>query len=219
MPTSVHSGLLLSGYGLDATKAVGASIARDYAVNNLLHLADEYAQVRVAWIAPTEGEGYVTGRTASITADRWYPIASFGAFPIALRQDGSSYRLRVRLGGSSSGGHAVKFRLVFAPQRDALDLVNTTAGDFIFETATTTSGTGAWLTGTSQGVEAWTTQVQIPPEYAATWMRETSTLSDIGGSAVGVQQCLVACSIFGSTANAASVPRLSGVYAAEFVGG
>lgn len=218
MPTSVHSGRLLSGLGLAAPGAIGASIARDYAINNLLHLADEYAQVRVAWIAPVESEGYISGRTSSLTADRWFPIGSFGPFPIALRESGDSYRLRVRVAGSSSGGHAVKFRIVLAPLREALDLVNTTTADFIFETATTTSGTGAWLTGASIGVEAWTTQVQLPAEYAAAWMRETATLTDVAGTAVGAQQCLVAVNVFGSTANTGSVPRLAGVYAAEFVG-
>lgn len=226
MSTSFLGGRLLGGatgsrdYRLVSQDPVGACISRDFVLNNLLHFADEFAQVRVAWSATASGyrngSGYLTGNTSLISADVWHPIVSFGPFPIALRQDGRSYRMRVRVAGASSGGHAVKFRMVLAPF-DAAPGVVSLNEDFIFETATTTSGTGAWLTGTSM-LSSWTTQVQISASSAAEWMATSRTISDISGNDTGVSQCLVNCNIFGSTANTGSTPRLHGLYAAEWVG-
>lgn len=221
MSTSPLGGRLLGNiYGLTQYTPVGAAIARDFAVNNLLHFADEYAQVRVAW-TPTVttysgGTGYLTGRTSALSVNIWYPIASYGPFPIALREDGRSYRLRVRIAGASSGGHAVKFRLVLAPQSEAPARV-TQSLDSIYETATTTSSTGAWLTGASV-LSSLATQVQATSEETSAWITTTSTLTDLAGDDTGASQCLVSCAIYGSTANVASIPRLHGVYAAEWIG-
>jgi hypothetical protein len=113
----------------------------------------------------------------------------------------------------------VKFRAVIAPDAaTALSLVNGATGDFIFETATTSSTTHAWLTGASAGANAWTTQIVIPAEYATAWTTATDTLDDLAGDSASVGQCLVSVTVFGSTANAASLPRLSGLYLAEWIG-
>lgn len=221
MSTSPLGGRLLSGYGLDQYKAIGAAISRDYATNNLLHFADEFAQVRVAWsstLATFTGQSdYITGRDSQ-DADTWYPIAAYGPFPIPLREDGRSYRCRVRIGGSSDGGEDVQFRLVLAPQREALALVNTVAEDFIYETVATSSTSAAWLTGQSIGEQELTTQVQIPARYTSAWMVETSTLADVGGAVVTASQCLVSACIFGKSLNNPDVPRLYGAMVGEWIG-
>jgi hypothetical protein len=221
MSTSPLGGRLLTGYGLDSYKAIGASVARDFATNNLLHYADEFAQVRSAWsttVAAFTGQNaYLTGPDDG-DADVWYPIIASPPFPIPLREDGRSYRMRVRIGGSSDGGELVQFRLVLAPQREALILVNAVNEDFIFETDATDVTTPAWLTGESQGAQALTTQVQIPAAYASSWMVETSTIADVGGAAVTASQCLVSLCIFGRSVNNPDFPRLEGLYAGEFIG-
>ncbi len=222
MPTSFHHGRLLQGNPPTQYDAIGASNTRDFVVNNLLHYADIFAQVRAAMALTKStysgGQGSISGY-GSPDADVWYPILDVGPFPIPLRADGSSYRLRIRIGGASSTGHAVKFLACLAPSATAaLGLANDIADDFQFETVTTSSTTHAWLTGASRGSEAWETQIVVPAIYAAAWTQTTDTLDDLGGDAVSVDQCLVHLVILGSTANAASVPQLSGLYAAEWIG-
>lgn len=224
MATSPLKGRLERGAvaALSSYQPISAESALNYRLNNLLHYADEYAQVRVNWMAPATawsgGQGYITGRTSSLTTGTYYPITSFGPFAITLRERDGSYRLRVRLAGASSAGNEVQFRAVLCPQRDAGILVNELATDFMFETGQVTSTSAAWLTGASLGDNAWETMVWIPPDWTAAWMTETSTLSDVGGDRVTVEQCLVSLNVFGRAVNAGSVPRLFGAYAAEYVG-
>ncbi len=216
MSTSPHEGRLLSGYALSSNRAIGASGAQDYALNNLLHYADEYAQVRVAF---STASIELTPRYSDNTVNRWYPIAAFGPFPVTLRASGKSYSLRVRVAGANSNNAStVKFRVVLSPQREAQTHANATLENFVFETATTSSSTSAWLTGTSQGTPSSTTLLNIPADYAAAWSTTTATLVDVGGYPVSVQQCLVSACVFGSTASLTSIPELHGLYLAEYVG-
>lgn len=227
MSTSPLGGRLLTDTTLfqGGNDPVDTTLVRDVVLNNLCHYADEFAQVRVNWSAGltayTNGNEYITPRTTGLIVDPWFFIAAFGPFPISLRQTtgigGASYRLRVRLAGSSSAGHAVTFRAVLASYSAGQSAVNGALDDHIFE-ATTSSTTMAWLTGTSQGANAWPTQVVVPSSYVGPWMVPVNTLDDLGGNPVAVNQCLVSLHIFASTANTSSVPRLGAVYAAEWIG-
>lgn len=221
MSTSPLGGRLLSGVGIAAQGAIGAGISRDFATNNLLHFADEFAQVRAAWsttlAAFTGQSAYLTGRTDG-SADVWYPVIASQAFPVPLREDGRSYRLRVRIGGSSDGGELVQFRIVLAPQGEAGVLVNTVNEDFIYETDETLVTTPAWLTGASQGSQAFTTQIEIPASYVSAWMVETPTIADVAGAAVTAPQCLVSLCVFGRSLNNPDFPRLEALYAGEWIG-
>jgi hypothetical protein len=227
MSTSPLGGRLLTDTTLfqGGNDPVDTVIVRDVVLNNLCHYADEFAQVRVNWSAGqtayTNGSGYLTTRTTGLTTSPWFYIASFGPFPITLRQTtgigGASYRLRVRLAGSSSAGAAVTFRAVVASYSSGQSSVTGALDDHIFE-ATTSSTTMGWLTGTSQGVNAWTTQVVLPSSYVGPWMVPVGTLTDLGGDPAAVTQCLVSLHVFANTANATSVPRLGAVYAAEWIG-
>lgn len=204
-----------------ATYPVGPVVARDVICNNLDHYADEMAQVRFQFV-PTvtyaAAKSFLTPRTSGVVVNTWYQVAASAPFPISLRADGTSYRLRMRLGGASSGGHAVKFAAVLAPVGAAQAVVNESSSDASFETATTTSATAAWLTGASQGSGAYTTMVTLSAAEAALYSRMTDTPVDLSGARSAVAQCLVSIVVFGSTANTGSVPRLYGVHAEEFVG-
>ena len=226
MSTSPLSGRLLTDTTLfqGGNDPVDTTITRDVIVNNLCHFADEFAQVRVNWSAGqtayTNGSGYLTTRTSSLRTTYRYHIASFGPFPIALRQSnastGASYRLRVRLAGASSDGNAVTFYAVLGPPYAATALAYY-AEDLTWA-ANTSSTTMGWLTGASSGANNWSTQVVVPGSYLSRMLTETATKDDLGGNRAGVQQCLVSLHVFASVQIATSVPRLGAVYAAEWVG-
>lgn len=204
-----------------AKQPVGAVVARDVICNNLDHYADSMAQVRFAWAPGTStyaSKSYLTPRTTGVVVNTWYQIAASHAFPLPARADGTGYKIRVRLGGASSGGHAVKFAIVLAPVGSAQAVVTASASDASFETATTTSATAAWLTGASQGSGAYTTMVALSASEVGLYTRLTDTPVDLSGARSAVAQCLVNLVVFGSTANTGSVPRLYGVAAEEWIG-
>lgn len=83
------------GWGVGNDPA-SSSLVRDGYVENACHLADSAGQVRVAW----SSKG--TALTAGDSVDKPAKIVSFGPFPLTLREDGSSFRMRVRLHATCS---------------------------------------------------------------------------------------------------------------------
>jgi len=207
-----------SQFGTGGTSPISAVYARRVLLNNLCHYADVFGQVRAAWSSsPRVGLPYLTTTTGSKSANTPYPIWST-TFPIALRASLASYKLRVRIAGASSDGvTAVRFRAVLAPAT-SLGRVVASAVDSVFLTATTTSATGAWLTGASQGSGAYTTMIALTESEVTDALTMTSTPADVAGAGRAVAQCLVTLAVYGQTANTVSTPRLHGVYAAEWVG-
>lgn len=207
-----------SQFGTGGESPISAPYARRVALNNLCHYADVFGQVRASWASSPRvgGKGYLTPTTPTVVDT---PFLIWGThFPIAVRADGSAYKLRIRIAGASSDGlNAVRFRAVLSPAAYNA-AVSTRAEDYVFLTTTTTSSTAAWLTGTSQGADAFTTMVELTSRDVSEAATITSTLSDVGGSERAVAQTLVMLGVYGQTANLAAVPRLHGVYAAEWVG-
>lgn len=228
--TSTHQGRVRRATATyaAASQPVDAEAALNVISNNLDHYADSMAQHAMVWSVGKSGyasKSYLTPRTTGVVVDTWYQIAASGPFPIMLRADGSSYKMRVRLAGASSGGHAVKFGLVLAPVTAAQSIITdatsspvVAATDSVFVTATTTSSTAAWLTGTSKGTAAYTTMVELTAEEAFPFIVMTDTPVDLSGARSSVAQCLVSAVIFGSTANTGSVPRFYGGIAQGWVG-
>ena len=220
--TSIHEARIRMATAVYAasTQPVGPVVARDVICNNLDHYADSIGQSRWKFAPGKAGyasKSYLTPRTTSVTVDTWYQAAASQAFPLPLRADGSSYKIRVRLGGASSGGHAVKFAIVLAPVDGAAAIATAANSDSVFITATTTSATAAWLTGTSQGGSAYTTMIGLTAAEAAEYSRTVDTPIDLAGVGSAVAQCLVNIVVFASTANTGSVPRLYGGSADEWV--
>lgn len=205
---------------ISAFDPIDATQMRQIALNNALHAADEHAQVRVNWMSKAVGggQGYIDTRAAP-TANTWYKLASFGPFPLALREVGRSYYLRVRVAAASSSIHQISVRVVISPLSLARGLAATATspGDYVYQVVTSSS-TAAWLTGASLGSEALDTMVVVGAANASAWTETTSTLTDVSGAGTGVDQCLVYANVVGLTANAASIPRLYGLYIAEYIG-
>ena len=219
MTTSPYGYRVRTGgqFGTAGTSPISAVYARRVVLNNLLHYADVFGQVRAGWnTSPRVGKGYIDSVTPT-AVDTPYPIWST-TFPLALRASLASYKLRVRIAGASSNNtHAVRFRAVLC-RASALSTRVLDAADHVFLTATTTSSTAAWLTGASQGSEAYTTMIALTEGSVTDALTITSTPADIGGAGRAVPQCLVTLAVYGQTANVAATPRLHGVYAAEWVG-
>ena len=226
MSTSPHEGRLLGAYPIegqdgDTSTALGASLARDYLLNNLCHYADEYAQVRVAWTSTASaysgGQGYLAPGTTNATFVKLYESH---AWPIAMRADGSSYRLRIRTAfARSAGAGTITLRVVLGAAvtgGDGSDLRRTDDGVY---TATVASSSAAWVAGTT-GATAYTTFLYLTPAVLARYVPivPTSTLDDLGGAPASVNQPLVRLRIYAKTSDVASQPRLHGLYAAEWIG-
>ncbi len=219
MSTSPYGYRVRTGgqFGTAGTSPISAVYARRVLVNNLCHYADVYGQVRAAWSGSAlASKGYLETTTPTIVDGPY--LAWSTVFPIALRAGAEAYKLRIRIAGATSNAlYACRFRAVLAPQTTIASRL-TEAADHVFLTATTSSTTGAWLTGASQGSGAYTTMIELSREDVASAMTVTSTPADIGGAVRAVPQCLLALNVYGQTANVAATPRLFGVYAAEWIG-
>lgn len=217
MSTSIHGGRLLTGRPWDANAALDAGFARDVVHNNLAHFADQSAQVHICWAAT--GPGINAATTYFVASESTY--LSFGPFPLRLRQDGRSYKLRIRIAGATTGGdYSVRFFAVIAPAGEAQQ--HLVAADSVYQTGVAAGG-AAWLTGASIGPNAYPTMIEIPASLTSQWVATTSTLDNVGGDPVGVEQCLVSLNIRASLTwlgGGSSIPqaRLHGVYLAEYIG-
>lgn len=83
------------GWGVGNDPA-SAALVRDSYAENVCHLADSAGQVRVAW----SSKGTALG--AGDTVDQPGKVLSFGPFPLSIREDGSSFRVRVRVHATCS---------------------------------------------------------------------------------------------------------------------
>lgn len=206
----------------DELVPVDTTLVRDVVVNNLNHAADEYAQVRVAYSAAATsfsgGQGYVTPRTTLRSADEFNRVATFGPFPLSVSENGSSYKLRIRLAGASSDNtNTATFRVVLSPTNRAYGAAVSDLGPRVWE-ASTTSSTSAYLTGANVD-DSDPTLIYLSNALVGECTRnDIATLDDLAGDPATVSQCLVYLSVFAKVSNTATTPRLTALYAAEYVG-
>jgi hypothetical protein len=195
----------------DADDPLSAHYAQALA-NNALHYADEMSQVRVAWRA-LSGQKLIFKASGAVV-NTFYRIAAFGPFPWTLKSDGTPYVARVRLAGfSSDNTNTITLRAVLStPDRSRQN-----SSAYIGDTAntmdaTSASSTSAWLVGAS-------TKMEPTKEHAGESIRRMHVITATGGTKVEtVEVCMMTLSIWGSTANLAATPSLTGAYLAEYVG-
>lgn len=189
--------------------AAGDTAAIRDAVNNLLHLADGCGRVLVN----VADAAYVYGKWAAASDGAWKPVFSSGTFYPLIRDDGSAYPIRVRIGGAAGSATGSVFRIGICPVGTARTYMSgATIGTNVVQTATITSTTPAWLT-TLLSTLVTLTAAQIT-------MTEVSTYDAVSSaSPVGVLVC--PCTIEVWTKDlvpADNTPVVSGVYAAEYIG-
>jgi len=230
MSTSIHSGLVDFGatlYGA-ANDPIDTVIMRDGVANGLLHAADSFAQVRVNYMAVkstlANGQDAYETIESSPTAGTWYLCGGspFGSWPLTLNETGTPYKLRIRVGvaASTSNADTLTLRVVLAPdglggrERDR-------SVDHVWETswtASTTSTTPTWASGTSQGTAASATLLTVSQPQASSWRRNVSAFDAVSSaSPMSVDQCLVAAYVYAKTTGTA-LPRLHALHIAEYVG-
>lgn len=218
MSTSIHEGIVAVATTKFAgsNDPVGSAITRDVILNNLCHYADEYGQVRVTWSGQSVAGEFAVDYL-EIDPELTTQIVTFGPFPITLREDGSSYKMRVRIGGASSAGHSVTFYAALVPYVESAAFYASPPTDATWA-GSTSSTSAAWLTGASLGVNAYETMVGLSPSEATAALTPTATPRDLGGDRGSVVQALCVLNISATSTNVASSPRLYAVYAAEYVG-
>lgn len=201
-------------------RPVGNRASRDILANGLNFYADIYGQQRMSFAArsmgPAKNPYFGTNRTP------WTQVAASGAFPIAIRENGESYKMRVALAGCIENVAAkAQFAFVLAPVIDALAILESTTTirtDSVWVSLETASVTPAYLTGASKGANAWVRMVGLSALEASAYLVATGTPVDIGGDSGGVAQCLVNLVVFAKTDNATYQARLYNASGQEWPG-
>ena len=207
-------------------RPVGDKATRWVLVNNTNHYADIHGQVRACYssraVGPAKDPFYSTYATD------WKNVMTTAPFPLSMREDGSSYRVRIVLGGAIENAAAVaSFGVVmsrFGAPTDPLStlvgaVANTAPTDSVWvPVATTASTTPVFLTGKSKGTRAWDRLIALSQSEAAPFLTVTNTPLDIGGASSGVPQCLVQLFVFAKTNNGLYGARLHYFQATEWYG-
>lgn len=207
-------------------RPVGDKATRWVLVNNTNHYADIHGQVRACYssraVGPAKSPYYETYSTD------WKNVMTTAPFPIAMREDGSSYRIRVVVGGAAENAAAacrfgVVLSLFGAPTDPRSTLEQAVAGtiptDSVWHTDSATSGTTpAFLNGKSKGTFNWDRLIALTRDEAAPFLTVTGTPLDISGSSSGVPQCLVQLFVFAKTSNGLYGARLHYFQATEWYG-
>lgn len=135
-------------FDADEPVSAGESLV---AANNILHLADSSAQVRVAWqgaiTAPDTYEEDQGSVGIIYDKDLWYPLWTSGPLTLRVREDGSIYPLRVRLAGRAPTSLSLTFYLILTGVGTWGGARTALAAGTGSNTATfsTSSPTAAWL--------------------------------------------------------------------------
>lgn len=205
---------------LTSKKPLDAFTARNVALNNLCHYADEAAQARVNWCLPRSvvsgGQGYILPLAGTIIAGFLYSFRSW-TFPICLRASGRSYRLRVRIGGSTGGSGNATFYATLTPSEVPLGLSGTTIADDSTWIGTTAGTGAAWLTGAS-GSATYGNMVELRPDQTVATYRSTPSVDVLAGERRSVAVPTATLTIYGVTDTNGVSPKLYAVYAAEYIG-
>lgn len=191
---------------------VDTFVARDFLMNNAAHMADQAGQVRVNWMVDDGSSGITVINVGSVGLSPYGRAIAFGPFPISIRDDGSSYRMRVRVRGYYNGGAGTGYyRLVLGGwSRSFADanLADVTALPNVKDLSVS-SGTDGWITDASPVIYMNASQV-------ADETRGLSVAGAAGGSAIySARVCMVYLHVFAVADNNWA---LTGVYGAELRG-
>jgi hypothetical protein len=184
--------------------SLNAAVTRDCILNNSSHLCDEATQVRVNYAAKdgtyleTVGE---TGRQL---------LMRFGPFPLRMRPDGSSAKMRVRLNGSlaAAGTEDVLFVLGGADAwRTGVEGDENVA---TFELGSTTPG---WVDAHTDNI------ISVPAAETPALLTNIVSYGAVSGAdPVAVPIYLAFLHVVAVDQQSANQIRISGVYAAEYIG-
>lgn len=187
--------------------------ARNHLVNNANHIADQASQVLVNWSASTT-TGYLTpplNGANLLAADTYYRYPPFGPVPLLMNANGTSYWLRVRMRWYLAAAGTGTARLVVgAPSRSPFardDSGSTNAATFI-----TTATSDAWDDAETDNL------IQLDADDMEAVRTDRATLAAVGGDVVSVTFPLATIHVWAKGSVVGAVPRLTGLYIAEYCG-
>ena len=176
------------------------------ALGNLDHLADQFAQVRVASLFPS-GD-YASPYEASPSTGTFYEVWRSNSFDLHVKADGSSYPCRVRLRVTSNhASYAATFRAVLSWE-GANHRAEALRNDDNVESVSTTSATVSWKQPAGL--------IYLDDDRVERAREDIAAIESVGGeerTGTRLRACLV---VFGSIANAAAQARLHGALVHEF---
>jgi len=185
------------------------AFARDL-VGNIDHLADQFSQHRVRWVARSASHYFEPEIGAgSIVADTFYRLWQSDAFDLHVRETGESYSLRLRLRAArSAGSGTLTFRVVVAAQGIGRAYYADVSQPNV-ASAECSSATHAWL-------ELHPPIVHLDLAQVIQATRASQSTDELGGEVIAGRWLRCTAEVWASTTSAASVPRLSGLQVSEY---
>lgn len=184
------------------------------AINNLNHLSDQYAQVRVAWKVKSGAQGLELDPSGDTLSTSTYTyIYRSSAFDMHVRGDGTSYPCVGRIWAhSGDAAYAATFRAGLVPSAPGREY---SAAEI---EANDVNVSFASVTGT--GFTAWTglnELIYLDSSMVGRSQMLVATVDDIGGATVFVRTLSVRLFIYVSGDPAHCAPELGGVELYEYL--
>lgn len=211
MATSIYKGFVRFDAASQIADAspVWAGLSRDHLVNNANHIADEQAQALINYSMSTTS-AYLTP-ISGFSADTYYRVARFGPVSLLCKADGSSYPIRVRMGFYASNAATIVGRLVCCASSDSLRVRDSSAATNA-ATFTSTATADAWDDADTDNL------ISLSIDDMILCTRPMNALAAVAGATYSVPVFMPIVDVYLKSTSAASVPRLTRLYAAEYVG-
>lgn len=186
-------------------KPVDAIIVRDSIVGNSSHLVDESTQVRVNFAAKDGsylGTQSETGRVL---------LCTYGPFPIRCMPDGNSCQMRVRLHAAlASASAAEDVYFILGAMSDSATGTSSGVNVASFEVGSTTP---AWIDAHTDNL------IYIPRDKMPSLLTTLQTPNAVSGAdPLAVNVYLAYLHVVAADQGSSNLIRVSGVYAAEYIG-
>lgn len=191
---------------IDSLDPVDTGMARR-AIGNLSHIADQYAQRRIAWVSHGSTLDTIVDTTVAGT---FWRLWTSHPFDLHVQANHESYRCRVRLRVSSgSASNKATFRAVLAPYEER----EAEAGLY----GTRVNATEIEVTQTAYTWEDGAALIYLDAPLVGRASERATTIDSIGGEATRVQWLRAHLSVWVDVAATASIASLGGVQLDEYV--
>jgi hypothetical protein len=208
MPSSERKHYLRFAHSRFAANEPFHAHARDL-IGDVNHLADQFSQRRVAWVAREAAHYFEPEGGASIAANTFYLLWRSLPFDIHVRENGESYALRTRLRGAiSAGTGTASFRVVVAAEGHGRAYYGSLSNPNVSHRVTSSTA-HAWI-------ETASSVVHLDNAMVIQATRDAPSTDEIHGVPSVTTWLRATAEVWAATSSAASVPRLSGLQVDEF---
>lgn len=169
------------------------------ALGNLNHIADQYAQRRIAWVS----HGSTLTFAETTDDDDWGLIWSSTPFDLHVRDDGTSYRCRLRMRASSDA--LMGFRVALSAAGEGAAEVWTAETSNV--ASISVNGAAAWYAASGL--------LYLDNSRVRRATQSVNTIDSIGGSAIAVRWLRAQLTVWAKS-DGSSTPQLSGIELDEY---